>query len=234
MTGIYFIVNTITKKFYIGSTRDYELRKRTHINTLNINKHHSYRLQRAWNKSGADAFEFKLVQECTIEELIHKEQEWLDLLHPEYNILTNSGGGRKGKHSEESIAKMRKIKQENSGKIVYQFSLDGELIQKFNSISEAARSIGKKTNAHICSCCKGKRAYAYRYLWSYTPEIVIKKFKCIIIDQYDLVGNFIKEWKSLKQIARSFDINYHTVRDYIKGKTKITKSNLKKYKWKVR
>lgn len=49
---------------------------------------------------------------------------------------------------------------------INQYSLDGEFIKTWNSSMEAAKSLGK-THGNICSCCKGKRKYAYGYIWKY-------------------------------------------------------------------
>lgn len=53
-------------------------------------------------------------------------------------------------------------------KAVIQLDLNGQYIADFNSISDAARSIGKESgNAHISACCLGKRQTAYGYKWKY-------------------------------------------------------------------
>lgn len=45
----------------------------------------------------------------------------------------------------------------------------GEVIQNFDSISDALKSIGKEntTTGHIAAVCKGKRNSAYGYKWKY-------------------------------------------------------------------
>lgn len=50
------------------------------------------------------------------------------------------------------------------GKPVAQYSLAGELIQKYDSISDALRAIGK-TGIGIYFCCKGKYKQSYGYKW---------------------------------------------------------------------
>lgn len=55
---IYRITNIITNKCYVGITEDYPRRMKKHIKDLNSNKHHSYKLQEAWNRYGSDKFEW--------------------------------------------------------------------------------------------------------------------------------------------------------------------------------
>lgn len=51
-------------------------------------------------------------------------------------------------------------------KTVYQYSLNGELLGKYRSTSEAARCVGVDQQ-NISSVCRGKRAKAGGYIWSY-------------------------------------------------------------------
>lgn len=77
--AIYLIRNKITDKIYIGSAIFLQSRIRQHRHDLNKNKHSNSLLQRAWNKYGAEAFEFKVLQ--LIEDknkLLEIEQAWID------------------------------------------------------------------------------------------------------------------------------------------------------------
>lgn len=106
--GIYKINNILNGKFYIGSSVCIERRKTAHIYDLRINKHSNSKLQRAWNKYGEANFDFQIVQECTVEELIKEEQKYLDTLKPEYNIQPIARSSLGTKHSEEFKNKLRK------------------------------------------------------------------------------------------------------------------------------
>ena len=90
-SGIYQIMNTVNGKRYIGSAMNFHIRWKRHLNYLNKNKHHSIKLQRAWNKYGEDAFEFIILLKCAKEELIIKEQSFIDWLKPEYNVCKQAG-----------------------------------------------------------------------------------------------------------------------------------------------
>lgn len=75
ITGIYKILNKVNNKVYIGSATDIRKRWRDHKWYLNHNKHHNSHLQSSWNKYGAEAFEFLVLLECSIDELLEKEKE---------------------------------------------------------------------------------------------------------------------------------------------------------------
>ncbi len=74
---IYYIINTVNGKRYVGETIQYEIRQKTHLRLLKQGKHHSEKLQRAWNKYGEDAFIFqKESYEITnLDELLKLEQQ---------------------------------------------------------------------------------------------------------------------------------------------------------------
>jgi group I intron endonuclease len=61
-----------------------------HINRLRRGTNSSLKLQRAFNKYGENAFVFEIVEHCTAENLLAREQHYLDQ-KPEYNISFVAG-----------------------------------------------------------------------------------------------------------------------------------------------
>lgn len=56
------------------------------------------------------------------------------------------------------------------GKNVYRYDLEGNFIDSFHSVNEAARVLGIKGHSHICQACNGLRHKAYGYKWKYEQE----------------------------------------------------------------
>lgn len=80
-SGIYTITHTASGKAYVGSARSIQRRWKRHITDLNCERHHSVKLQRAWAKYGADAFQFLIVEAVEVEDdLVRREQYWIDRL----------------------------------------------------------------------------------------------------------------------------------------------------------
>lgn len=77
---VYQILNTVTDKFYIGHSIDYDVRWWEHERKLKTNKHDNPYLQAAWNKYGKDAFEFILIELVPENEMLSREQYWIDKL----------------------------------------------------------------------------------------------------------------------------------------------------------
>jgi group I intron endonuclease len=88
ITGIYKILNKVNNKVYIGSATDIKKRWRDHKWYLNHNFHHNSHLQSAWNKYGINNFEFSIILECAVDELLIKEKEFM----LEFNSLSNIYG----------------------------------------------------------------------------------------------------------------------------------------------
>lgn len=114
--GIYRIRNLKNGKLYIGSAKNLKVRYRSHRNDLKRQKHHSIILQRAWNKYGENNFIFEVVEEVSnLDNLLKREQHYLDSLSPDYNICTVAGNCTGRKFSKETREKMSKSA---SGRIV--------------------------------------------------------------------------------------------------------------------
>ena len=67
-----------------------------------------------------------------------------------------------------SVISSQQIAKRNLSKSVNQYTLNGEYIKTFSSITEAANNLGNKDyRQHIGKVCKGKRKTAYGYKWKY-------------------------------------------------------------------
>jgi group I intron endonuclease len=128
-SGVYVI--ECCERQYIGSARHIRARWATHCHELRKGIHHSRFLQRAWEKYGEDAFTFRVIEECEPERCVEREQYWIDVLAPVFNMhLTarsplgvNRSGATRAKlsmlasmrippmtnkhHTEETNAKLR-------------------------------------------------------------------------------------------------------------------------------
>ena len=60
----------------------------------------------------------------------------------------------------------RERMKEKRSKPVYQYSIDGELIKEWPSLSEIGRQTGYSCG-YISDCCNGKRKTAYGFIWRY-------------------------------------------------------------------
>ena len=109
-SGIYKCTCTANGRSYIGQAQDLSSRRKHHINDLNNNKHANSHLQRAWNKYGADNFQWEILELCHIENLNDREVYWIevfDAFHNGFNMTMGGGGIRGYKATEDSKQKRR-------------------------------------------------------------------------------------------------------------------------------
>ncbi len=107
-SGIYKITNIKNNNFYIGSAINIDNRIRSHKSTLSKNKHHNIRLQNAYNKYGIKYFLFEIIEYCDNLHLLVREQHYLDILNPHYNIAKNASAPMSNrKHSKKTLAKFK-------------------------------------------------------------------------------------------------------------------------------
>jgi hypothetical protein len=147
LSGVYMIRNRINGKMYIGSAVDLRVRWSLHKWELRHHKHNNPYFQNAWDKSGEQNFEFKVLEEVdpVNEKLIEREQYYLDLFKsylPEngYNIRTVVDRNLGLHHSKES---KRKIGLGNKGKFVSEETRkkQSEAIKGFKHSEEAKRKM---------------------------------------------------------------------------------------------
>jgi group I intron endonuclease len=100
-TGIYQITNLHNGKSYVGSAVSFRNRWREHVRQLSTKTHHSKVMQRAWDKYGEAAFEFKKLLVCAKADLIWFEQRAIDTLKPAYNICKVAGSVLGYRHTDE-------------------------------------------------------------------------------------------------------------------------------------
>ena len=109
MYYIYKIENLVNGKMYVGLTNNPQRRKTRHFGDLYNHIHDNPHLQKAYDKYGAEAFRFEVIEsyDGTQDEIKQYEKEWiakLDTFHNGYNC--NPGGDQSynpGKLSKQEV-----------------------------------------------------------------------------------------------------------------------------------
>lgn len=107
VSGIYQIQSKYNGKKYVGSAINLGKRKLYHLEDLKRNKHYNILLQRHINKYGIDDLIFSVIEKCLKEELVKREQYWIDTLKPEFNLCKVAGSTLGIKYSEEAKKNLR-------------------------------------------------------------------------------------------------------------------------------
>jgi len=188
ISGIYKITNMITNKVYIGSSYSVNSRISAHKNLLIKNRHYNTHLQSSFNLHGIENFKFEIIEECSIDDMINKENDWIKIYNANnrlfgYNVRIDCESNRGRvvsditreklrishlghKRSKETNEKIRKAQN----KSVTQISYEGVIINTFESMLEAEKQTGIYRQA-ISGVCRRTNKSAGGYFWCYSKNI---------------------------------------------------------------
>jgi hypothetical protein len=216
---IYKIFNKITSDFYIGSTNNYIKRFSEHKRQLRKNIHHNSILQNSYNKYGLDCFIYEIIEYVdNKEDLLKKEQYYLDILKPTYNLAISSSAPMLGKkHSPEAMIKiLNDLNSRPKGKDHYLHGIKWTEERKI-WFSKRRRQLKFKHSEET----KMKMSETSKILNRYNDlKPAIEKFKKKIIDSNGNIFN------SLTEAANFHKISIPTVCDILKGRHHKTRKGV--------
>lgn len=197
MIVIYKITNPLGK-IYIGQTKNYTQRL---YNYSNPNSNQIGR--KLYNSIKKYSWEQHKVEVIQILENSPDVQGILDNLEIYYIEIFNSVkkglnltyGGNGGKPSQETINKRIASKTNK----ILQYDLNNNFIKEWGGLIEIETILDYKRET-IRMNINGKTQSTHGYKWFYkdkSPKVF--KSKVRKINQYDLEGNFIKEWDNVKE-----------------------------------
>lgn len=226
--GIYLIINILNGHRYIGSSVDIYNRLHHHFCLLKRNKSHNQHFQNAWNKYGQDAFHYSVLEYCTKEVRFEREQFYISMMKPEYNLTDNvvaNEGHSPTQETRTKIARTLKVKhaqgliqaydQERNWVPVYIYSLKSlSLVKSCKNMVEAQKFLGGQCHIrpdagsiyrseYIVSKTKFVDTYTFR---NYLNEVVYKAIenrygKYIVAETPDGVLHYLK---SIQEAVRQF------------------------------
>ena len=144
-SGIYKITSTNTAHFYIGSSQNLSKRKSDHFSLLKRKQHPNKYLQRVFDKY--QDLSFEVIEECTTDLLIVREQHYIDTLKPKYNLRPVAESNRGWSMPEEA---RQKISIRNKGK-----KLSEEHKQRLLKIRTGSKA-SEETKKKMSAARKGK------------------------------------------------------------------------------
>ena len=199
MIGIYKIENQITKDIYIGSCSNFNVRKGSHLCLLRQGKHHSIILQRAFDKYTQKSFTISLIETCNKEDLIQREQYYIDLLKPKYNICPIAGSTLNRVLTEEH---KQNLSKSLTGKIRTQEQKEN---QRQIKLGKTHTIQTKEKVSKIVNNIKGNR--------------VRDKIKKENILKFVDIANIESSVKTIKQICKENNFNYRSVLRFVSNST---------------
>ena len=216
-SGIYKIRCIVSGKIYVGSAVNLAARWSAHRHLLRKGKHNSIHLQRAFDKHGADAFMFEIIEHVTeLSDLIAREQFYIDQLQPfganGYNIAPLAGHTLGAKRTPEQIERMaarfrgRKLSQQHRDAISRsqlgrRHSDESKLLMREARLKNNHQVGRPMTDAQKLALHRSGKDHPW-FGRSHSPETImlLSKIRSTPIEQV-LPDGSIKYWPTAKQAA---------------------------------
>lgn len=191
-SGVYMWTNKVNGKIYVGSSVDLSKRLRNYFNISYLSDFKDIMIiYKALLAHGFDNFKLEILEYCNSSQLIEREQYYIDILKPEYNILKVAGSSLGVKRSIETIAKIR------AGAL----SRTEEALAK-NREHLKILNVSQKHKDHLAKL-------------NTSLEHISKTAKPVYVVNMDNGDNI--EYRSLTQAANFYNVHPETVRRCIKG-----------------
>jgi|SRR5919204_3450991 group I intron endonuclease len=195
--AIYRLINKINGKTYVGSSVDLTIRfyKYYSLKQLNLRK---TAIHNALLKYGFQNFKLEILEYCAEDvNPVEREQYFLDLLKPEYNILTKAGSLLGFKHKTETL----------------------EFFKNERKVSDSTReNLSKAATGRILSLELRKKLSEQREgikLSSITRDKISKAavaLRGVTVAVKDIETSVTKEYASLTEAARALNVSRTAVR----------------------
>lgn len=233
IVGIYKILNKVNNKVYIGSSYNIHKRFYDHLRNLRANKHINKHLQSSYNKYGESAFEFTIIVKIKKKILRKIEQIYINKYksdNPKY------GYNKSVVISNFSDFKNSKIIIKVDYNYFGCYDKSGKIVKVFRTIEDVYKFLGNRytriyeaISSNLTKTCKNYywiRLDVSKEKFPNKIQPKIRKGRHRKIKQYNLNGDFIKEWDSAVEAASFLNLSSYNITRC------LNKNNIyKKFKW---
>lgn len=185
ISGVYRII--VDGKSYVGSSVDVYRRWKQHKRTLEAGTNDNSKMQKAYDLTHQIKFELlEELYDVDAETLVDRENYYIAKYKAEFNI------------NKASINKNEKA--------IYQFNLQGELINRYSSIRIASIATGISTSNIMHAAQENEKLTrtAGGYFWRYTDNINFSRDeRTTYVYVYNLKGDFLCSYESIQSCIES-------------------------------
>jgi group I intron endonuclease len=249
MTCIYKISSkSKPDRVYVGSAKNFNARMSLHKHDLKRNKHHSKKLQRHVNKYGIGDLSFSVLEECSYDTILKREQHYIDTLKPYFNCNPIAGSNQNRKFGSMKAEHKDKIRKALTGKSnwkagiklskkLYKYSIDGHLVCTYKSLIEGIRLEGLRIKTYT-----EKNKTIGGYVWI-TEGMSVPDFSRIKqslsawrrermkpVMQVDKSGNIVCVFDGVREAARVTGIDHRSIQS-VANKSNVNRKTAGGYCW---
>ena len=236
--GIYMWISP-SEKIYIGQSRNLEHRKSEFESIKKIYTSKNSAIDLARQKyPDFSKWKYCVLEECKEEVLNERERYYIEKYNSFHNGYNSNDGGNFD-NSAVVLAAKKRVKK------ILQYDLDGNLLKIWDSVKDASKELNIEISSlsNAASCTGKKTCCGFQWSWvgedktyrqkikpikTAKQRIVEAKYKSVI--EYDLNGNFIKEWSSIKEASQTLKISHTHISACCLGK----RTTAGKFQWKYK
>jgi len=180
-------------------------------------------------KHGYSSFSLEILEYCEPDNLVTREQYYLDLLKPEYNFLRIAGSPLGNIHSEEAKEKMSEAKKGNKNHLGKNHSEESKAIM---SKAHIGKILSDKTKAEMSAAKKGKNNPLFGKTHSEKTKNKMSEALGTAVQVLDLETNETSTFSSITKAAKSIGVD-HGLLTYRLKKLKETSCFVFKGRYKI-
>lgn len=124
-SGVYKLVAN-NGDVYIGGTKNLKSRQKNHFYTLQKGIHHNPLLQKYANEHGVDSLTFEVIEYCSEQDIVSREQYYMDALKPAFNIAKEAKHPNAWKGRHHTLDAKRKLSIATSSRPGYQHTKESK------------------------------------------------------------------------------------------------------------
>lgn len=226
--GVYLILNLITGDSYIGSSKSIYYRIGRHKCDLIKDRSGNRNMQASWNEHGRGAFLVQVLELCKEEELLIREQHYIDTMKPIFNITKDVIHKSVAEESKILISNtlkkrceegMETYRQQHKWREVQQYDYKGNLLFEYSSAGNAAKSLGFERNT-VLQGCKDYSLHRRGFQWKYKDsekEILVFSFPLKDVSSNSKILKVVKDsdilfYPSMDSASISLGISTKSIR----------------------
>lgn len=214
--GVYRWINLETNKSYVGSSVNLRRRFNTYYSFSYLTRNKSL-ISKALLKYGYSRFRLEILEYCDPSVLMEREQYYIDLLKPEYNILKIAGSLLGFKHSDSTRERLSKF---YTGRIISPEVRDklsnsqkgrvhtAEALVKMSK-SKLGRKLSEEHKKNISAACAGRAQSQESKL-----KITATNGTAVVVHDTETGEN--TNFLSIREVSRHFSVSNNTISKYIK------------------
>ncbi len=208
--GIYKITCLSNNKVYIGSSSDIKYRWYRHRRNMQFGRGNKNMLN-SYKKYGVNSFQFEILEECNVSDLIKREIYWADFYKLNGYTLFNCGDFIESptRGVEVSLETRLKISKSLIGNTRTKGKKQTEETRK--KISESLKKLGRKMSTENLE----KLRFANKKPKSQETKLKLSKIKTEMIGIKVLCVDTNDVFNSYKEAADKFNTNYQAIRQAI-------------------